>query len=269
MTTITSRTERQVMYVLLDGADTMNSLSPQVIRELNAALEAAEADQSLRAVVITGAGDKAFSVGMDITFLGSCFDDPEGVFLPFLKTFHALLQRIEALPVPVIARVNGLARAGGFELILACDFVIAADEAKVGDIHLEFGMPPGAGSSQRAARKLGDQRAKALMLTPTWLDGPALVSWGVALSSAPRAELDTEIERFVDLIRGRSRPAIAITKAAIGAAQQLNLAEGLAYEMELFGRLHAQAPEQAREGFQAFVDKREPSWGDADVSKLV
>lgn len=268
MTSVIHSTRDQVMYVTLDGADTMNSLSPQVIGGLNAALDVAESDESLRAVVVTGAGDKAFSVGMDITFLGSCFDDPEGTFLPFLLTFHAVLQRIEALPVPVIARVNGLARAGGFELILACDFVIAADEAKVGDIHLEFGMPPGAGSSQRAARKLGDQKAKALMLTPLWLDGPGLVSWGVALSSAPRVDLDAEIERFVDLIRGRSRPAIAITKAAIGAAQQFTLAEGLKYEYELFGRLHSEAPVEAREGYQAFVDKREPVWGDADVSTL-
>lgn len=269
MTNVIHRTADQVMYVTLDGVDTMNSLSPQVIEGLNDALAIAEADTSLRAVVITGAGDKAFSVGMDITFLESCFNDPQGVFLPFLLTFHALLQRIEALSVPVVAQVNGLARAGGFELILACDFVIAADEAKVGDIHLEFGMPPGAGSSQRAARKLGDQKAKALMLTPLWLDGPTLVAWGVALSSAPRADLDAAVEKFVSSIRGRSRPAIAITKAAISAAQQLTLEEGLKYEFELFGRLHADAPAQAREGFQAFVDKREPIWGDADVSALL
>lgn len=268
MTTVVHRTADQVMYVTLDGPDTMNSLTPVVIDGLNAALDAAEADTSLRAVVVTGAGDKAFSVGLDITFLSGCFDDPEGTFLPFLLRFHALLQRIETLPVPVVARVNGLARAGGLELILACDFVIAADEAKVGDIHLEFGMPPGAGSSQRAARKLGDQKAKALMLTPMWLDGPDLVAWGLALSSAPRGDLDAEVEKLVASIRGRSRPAIAITKAAIGAAQQLPLEEGLMYEFELFGRLHAAEPQQAREGYQAFVDRREPQWGDADVSAL-
>ncbi|MCD9198696.1 enoyl-CoA hydratase/isomerase family protein [Aeromicrobium wangtongii] len=268
MTEVVHEILDQVMHVTLDGADTMNSISPQVVAGLNDVLAVAETDPSLRAVVITGAGEKAFSVGMDITFLGSCFDDPQGTFLPFLQTFHTVLQRIEALPVPVIARVNGLARAGGFELILACDFVIAADEARVGDIHLEFGMPPGAGSSQRAARKLGDQKAKALMLTPLWLDGPSLVRWGLALSSAPRAGLDAEVENLLSSLRGRSRPAIAITKAAINAAQQLPLADGLRHELELFGRLHEIAPVEAREGYQAFVDRRTPSWGDFDVTEL-
>lgn len=267
MTTIVHETRDQVMYVTLDGADTMNSLSPVTIEGLDAALAVAEADTSLRAVVITGAGDKAFSVGMDITFLGECFDNSQGTFVPFIRAYHRVLQRIEALPVPVVARVNGLARAGGFELILACDFVIAADEAKVGDIHLQFGMPPGAGASQRAPRKLGDQLAKALMLTSLWLDGPTMVSWGLALASAPRAELDAEVEKILASVRGKSRPAIAITKAAINSAQELTQDQGLRYELELFTLLHEQVPD-AREGYQAFVDKRTPQWGDADVSTL-
>jgi enoyl-CoA hydratase/carnithine racemase len=244
----------------------MNSLDPETVASLEVALGDAEADQDLRAVVITGAGDRAFSVGIDIDFLGECFGDPAGVFLPFLDRLHALLRRIELLPVPVIARVNGLARAGGFELILACDLVIAAQDVRVGDIHLEFGVPPGAGASQRAARKLGDQRAKALMLTSMWLDGPAMVEWGLALNSVPREDLDAEVERILATLRGRSRPAIAVTKLAIGAAQSLPIEAGLRRERELFEKLLETS--DADEGFQAYVAKRAPHWGSADVRQL-
>jgi enoyl-CoA hydratase/carnithine racemase len=267
MTGVLTATENQVMTITLDGADTMNSLDPSTITGLEQALDLAEADQGIRAVVVTGAGEKAFSVGMDITFLESCFADPQHVFLPFIRSYHRVLQRIEALGVPVIARVNGLARAGGFELIMACDFVIVADEARIGDIHLEFGMPPGAGSSQRAPRKLGDQKAKLLMLTPTWLTGPENVEFGVALASAPREQLDAEVEKLLALLRGRSRPGIAITKRLLNAPHNLTLEQGLRYERELFTRLYEEVPDAA-EGYLAFVQKRSPEWGDADVRAL-
>lgn len=267
MTAVRARTENQVMYLLLDGAETMNSLSPSTLDDFERALDAAEADQDLRAVVITGAGEKAFSVGMDITFLESCFADVHGVFLPFLNRLHALLRRIELLPVPVIARVNGLARAGGFELLLACDLVVVAEDARVGDVHLKFGVPPGAGATQRAARKLGDQRAKALVLTSMWLDAPTMVEWGLAFSAVPRDRLDDEVERLVATVRGRSRPAIAVAKLAIGAAQNLTLEEGLRYELELFEKMQVSTAD-AGEGFRAYVERREPRWGSADVRQL-
>lgn len=96
-----------------------------------------------------------------------------------------MLRRFEKLPALVVGAVNGLARAGGFEIILACDVVVVADHAKFGDIHLLFGVPPGAGASQRAARKLGDQRAKALMFTSMWFDSPRRLAWGLSLEAVP------------------------------------------------------------------------------------
>lgn len=268
MTQVRWRVDDQVLHAVLDGEDTMNSIDPVVLDGLEAMMDAVEADHSLRAVVITGAGEKAFSVGMDLDFLGRCFGDPDGVFIPFLDRFHAVLRRLEHLPVPVIAKVNGLARAGGFELLLACDLVVAATEAKVGDIHINFGVPPGAGSSQRAPRKLGDQRAKALMLTPLWLDGPTMVEWGLALSTAPRADLDAEVERLLEGMRGRSRPVIAMVKRLTGAPQSMTLDEGLRLERALFEQFIHDVPDAA-EGFTAFVEKRPAAWGDADVSAFV
>lgn len=266
MTIVRARVEDQVLHLLLDGADTLNAISPQTLTGLEQALTRAEQDDDLRAVVVTGVGEKAFSVGMDIAFLGECFADPDGVFLPFLDRFHAVLRRVELLPVPVIAQVNGLARAGGFELLLACDLVVVVEDARVGDIHLAFGVPPGAGASQRAARKLGDQRAKALMLTSMWLDGPTMLAWGLALAVVPRADLAAEVEGLLATLRGRSRAAIAATKLSVGAAQNLPLAAGLEHERALFEKF-LRVP-GAAEGYAAWVEKRSPSWGSADVREV-
>ncbi|UMG93702.1 enoyl-CoA hydratase-related protein [Nocardioides sp. TF02-7] len=268
MTEVRWKADDQVMRAVLDGEPTMNSIDPVVLDGLEAMMDAVEADPSLRAVVITGAGTKAFSVGMDLDFLERCFGDPDGVFVPFLERFHAVLRRLERLPVPVVAQVNGLARAGGFELILACDLVVAAEEARVGDIHLDFGVPPGAGSSQRAARKLGDQRAKALMLTPRWLQGPELVTWGLALATVPRDRLDEEVEQLLGGLRGRSRPVIALVKRLVGGATDVTLDEGLRLERALFERFIHEVPDAA-EGFTAFREKRPATWGDADVQAFV
>ncbi|GGM46123.1 enoyl-CoA hydratase/isomerase family protein [Dactylosporangium sucinum] len=259
MTTVRFTAENQVLRVVLDGPGAMNSITPDVVAGLNAALDAAERDTSLRAIVVTGVG-RAFSVGMDIDFLGACFADPGGTFVPFIRGYHRLLDRLQDFPVPSIAAVNGLARAGGFELLLACDFVVAADEARVGDIHLGFGMVPGAGASMRAHRKLGDQRARALLLTPTWLDGPRMVQWGLAIAHAPLADLAAEVAKITDSLRGRSRPAIATVKALLNAAGDLPLAEGLRLEREMFSRFLDEVPDMA-EGYRAFVEKREPQWG--------
>lgn len=267
MTEVSYAVHDQVMRVLLDGEDTLNSLTPHTIAQLNTMLQAAEADTSLRAVVVRGAGTRAFCVGMDIAFLADCFGDPEGVFVPFLESYHATLLRLENLPVPVVAQIDGLGRAGGFELILACDIVMTADDAKVGDAHVSFGVPPGAGASQRAVRKLGDQRAKALMLRPTWLDGPTMVQWGLALSSHPAAELESAVESFVSDMCGQSRPAMAITKCLLADSREWGFSEGLAHELALFRRLLTEVPDHA-EGYRAFVEKRDPFWGDVDVRDL-
>ncbi|MEV0592759.1 enoyl-CoA hydratase/isomerase family protein [Nonomuraea cavernae] len=261
MTTVETHVTGTVMTITLNGPDRLNSLSPEVIDGLNTALDAAERDASLRSIVITGVG-KAFCVGMDIGFLGECFEDPAGVFVPFIRRFHEFLDRLEAFPLPSVAAVNGLARAGGFELLLACDFVVAADEARVGDTHSDFGIIPGAGASQRAPRKLGDQRARALLLTGRWLTGPELVGWGLALASAPLADLDDEVARLTDSLAGRSRTVTATIKQLLNAAPDLPLAEGLRLERELFTRFHEEVAD-ADEGYRAYVEKRKPVWGDA------
>ena len=261
MTEVRTEVTGQVMRVTLDGPRSMNSLTPQVLDGLEAALAEAEASRSLRALVVTGAGS-AFCVGMDIDFLAECWADPFGVFLPFIRRYHEVLDRLEELPVPSIAAVNGLARAGGFELLLACDFVLAAEEARVADTHRAFGVVPGAGAAVRAARKLGDQKARALLLAGRWLTGTEMTEWGLSLATVPLARLDEEVGRLTADLCGRSRPVTSAVKRVLNATPDLSRAEALRLERELFARFLEEVPDAA-EGFRAFVEKREPHWGDA------
>lgn len=260
MTAVRFAVADQVMHITLDGPTSMNSLTPQALDGMDAALDAAASSRSLRAVVVRGVG-AVFCVGMDLDFLGECWADPDGVFLPFTRRYQEVLSRLEELPVPSVAAVNGLARAGGLELLLACDFVIAADEARVADTHREFGVVPGAGAAIRAARKLGDQKARALLLTGRWLTGPEMTQWGLALTNAPLGQLDEEVKRLTDQLSGRSRPVTAAIKLALRSAADLPLDQALRVEHDLFARHLADVPDAA-EGYHAFVDKRAPQWGD-------
>jgi enoyl-CoA hydratase/carnithine racemase len=172
-----------------------------------------------------------------------------------LRRFGGVLRGLEALPVPVVAAVGGLARAGGFELILACDLAVAADEARIGDVHTSFGVPPGGGSTQRAPRRLGPQRAAELIFTGRWLSGTEAAAYGLALVSVPRAGLDAAVEEVLDQLRAKPRPALATAKAMLAAGRDLPLAGGLDAEIELFVR-HLREHPEAREGLDAFLEGR-------------
>lgn len=258
MTQVRFEVRDGVGHVLLDGPDSMNSITPEVLDALGTVLDRAERDGEVRVLVIRGAGS-AFSVGMDIDYLGDCFADPAGVFVPFTERFHALLDRIEALPIPVVAAVNGLARAGGLELLLACDLVVAADSARVADHHIEFGIVPGAGATVRAVRKLGDQRARELLFTGRWFTGPEMVRHGLAIRAVPADGLDEAVAELAGPMSRRSPECLASMKRLVGLAGDLPQAEALAAERAEFARFHAEVPSSA-EGYRAWVERRDPVW---------
>lgn len=258
MTQVRFEVGEGVGHVLLDGPDTMNSITPVVLASLEGVLDQVEGDSQVRVLVIRGAG-AAFSVGMDIDFLGDCFADPAGVFVPFTTRFHALLDRLEALPVPVVAAVNGLARAGGLELLLACDLVVAADSARVADHHIEFGIVPGAGATVRAVRKLGDQRARELLFTGRWFTGAEMVEHGLAIRAVPADRLDDAVADLAGSLSRRSPECLASMKLLVGLAGDVPQAEALAAERAEFARFHAEVPCSA-EGYRAWVEKRDPVW---------
>jgi enoyl-CoA hydratase/carnithine racemase len=175
------RVDRRVAYARFNRPKQMNSIDETFLADVAWLIDEIRADDSLRAVVLTGV-DRAFSVGLDLPLLQKAFGDHD-YFETVLRRLNAFYVALEELPVPVVAAVNGIARAGGYEILLAADLVIVADTARVGDVHAPFGVPPGGGASHRLARRVGEQRAKELIFTGRWMDGPEVASSGLALRS--------------------------------------------------------------------------------------
>ena len=228
-----------------------------MLAALPGALRRVREDPDVKALAVSGAGD-AFCIGLDIGLLGRAFDEP-AYFKDVLERLKRILVDLESLPVPVVAAVNGLTRAGGFELVLACDLAIIAAEARIADHHLAFGIMPGGGATQRAPRKIGDQRARELLFTARWLTGDEAAEYGLAVRAVPLSRLGDAVEDLVATFRLRSRTALAATKAAMNEGASLPLPRALDLETEVFMRYLTSDP-QAAEGFRAYEAGRDPVW---------
>jgi len=247
-----------VVTLTLSRPDALNGIDEGVLAALPPMLADVAADSESKALVITGEGDRAFSVGLDLGLLGRAFADPD-YFADVVHRFKQILLDVEHLPIPVVAAVNGLARAGGFELLLACDLVLVADEARVGDTHVAFGIPPGGGASQRLPRRVGPQVAAEILYTGGWMTGPECVDAGVALRSVPRSDLSAAVERLVGPIRPLSRAALVATKRCVTDGRGLPIQQAVEVELDHFVR-HLRDEPTADEGYRAYVEGREPSW---------
>ncbi|MCA1713560.1 MAG: enoyl-CoA hydratase/isomerase family protein, partial [Actinobacteria bacterium] len=210
MTTIDLRRDDRVLRVTLDRPHALNAIDEEMLAGLAEVVRIARTDAGLRAVVISGRGE-AFCVGLDVDLLERAFADV-AYFRDVLERFNRTLLDLEELDVPVVAAVNGTTRAGGFELVLACDLVLIVEEARIGDVHTRFGVMPGGGATQRAPRKLGPQRAAELIMTSRWLTGAEAVAYGIALRAVPRARLDAAVDEFVGALVDTSRSSIGAVK---------------------------------------------------------
>ncbi|WP_404479924.1 enoyl-CoA hydratase/isomerase family protein [Novosphingobium sp. BL-52-GroH] len=236
--------------------DLLNSLTEARFADLEAALDIIEQDADLGALVITGTG-KGFCVGLDLDLLDRAFDDI-AYFESTVRRLAAIIARIEALEIPTIAAVNGFARAGGFEMTLGCDFMIIADEARIGDVHTDAGVVP-ACVSLRLKRRVGEQRAKEVLWTARWYKGPEAVAIGLALKSVPLASLVDEARAFAATMTDKPRPALASLKRIFIDGAQLGVTEGAELELASFVDYMGNQP-YGREGYRAFREKREPDW---------
>ena len=247
----------RIAYLTLNRPEALNGMTFEMMDEMNQALTDVQGDNGIKALVITGSG-RAFSVGADITLLSGAFDNP-GQMRHFLETINLLFFNIEALPVPVIAVVNGLARAGGFELVLSCDLAIAADDAKIGDNHTNFGVMPGGGGTQRAPRKIGSQRALELIYTAKWLTGKEAAEYGIVLRSAPTDKLGESVEELLADLREKSRDCLGFVKRAVVQGEHLPLHDAINLEIEYFLEYLTTSPDM-KEGFTAYKEKRKPAF---------
>lgn len=254
---IRAETRDQVLYFVMDNPRELNGITEETLDELERVCGEVEASTSCRALVITGVDD-VFCVGLHLRVLDRGFRD-HAYFRSVLERYNPILFRLGRLPVPVVAAINGTCRAGGFELLLAADLVLVANEARIGDVHTPFGVMPGGGSTQRLPRVVGMQRAMDIILTGRWLDGREAAALGLALRSVPRGELDAAVEDLVAHFRSGSRRCLSEVKAVMRDGIGLDLGSAVSLETERFMRYLEQSRD-ATEGFTAYRESRAPRW---------
>ncbi len=232
----------------------MNALTGTLLGELGRALDAVERDGAVRVVAITGSG-RAFCAGADLAFVGERVDAGEQI-LTFVANAAALIERIAAFPKPVIAAVNGIALAGGLELALACDLVVAAESARIGDGHANFGLLPGAGGAARLSRRIGASRAKQLLFTGESLPATQLVEMGLVNRVVPDAELEACVGKLAEQIAVKSPLGLRALKRLVDEGLERPLEDALELEQEALRAYVGSA--DLREGLAAFLEKRAP-----------
>ena len=223
--------EHDIATVTLNRPHAMNAITPTMLAELIAGLRELTTDDSVRFVVITGAG-KAFSAGVDLKALGDreLVNGKVGDILDLPA--REVTSLIEQMPQPVIAKVNGFCFTGALEIALACDLIAVATETKIGDTHAKWGLRPTWGMSQRLPRRIGMLKARELSFTARSINGTQCVELGLANICAPAAELDNAVASLIEEMRPNSAEAFRAYKDLYRAAENLNLADGLAYEAD-------------------------------------
>ena len=230
-------------------AEALNALNSQVMTEVTTAAADLDADPGIGAIVITGAGGKAFAAGADIKEMAS-LSFSEG----FVADFFAAWGKLAAVRTPLIAAVAGYALGGGCELAMMCDILIAADTAKFGQPEIKLGVLPGMGGSQRLTRAIGKAKAMDLILTGRTIDAAEAERSGLVSRVVPADTLLDEANAVATTISQMSRSAARMAKEAVNRAFESSLTEGLLYERRLFHS--AFATEDQTEGMAAFTEKR-------------
>lgn len=244
-----------VATLRLDRPAALNALDAETLREIARALRDIRRDDGVRVLVITGTGEKAFSAGADIAAM-SAMSAQEGH--AFSRLGHEVMGRVEALPVPVIAALNGVALGGGLELALACDLIVAADSARVGQPETNLGLIPGFGGTQRLVMRIGLARARDLVYRGHLVRADEAERIGLVDRVVPAAELAAESAKLALELAARAPIAIRQAKRATRAAAEAVLATGCQYEIEAFAVTFAS--EDRVEGTRAFLERRTPAW---------
>jgi enoyl-CoA hydratase/carnithine racemase len=241
----------------LARADKLNPLDWATVRELKDAVAKIDAMPDVVAVVITGSG-RSFSAGGDLDGYLHLYRHP-GEFSAFLDDFFQMLNAIEASSKIYIAAINGVCVAGGLELLLACDLVVAAASARIGDGHLNFGQLPGAGGSQRLPRAVGLLRAKHLILTGALLSAEEAERIGLVNQVVADVDLDKAVDALVTGLREKSRVGLRGAKHLTNMTLTTDLETGLKREVDFVHRYATTEPD-ATEGLVAFKEKRKPAF---------
>ena len=250
--------ERKDNYAIitLNRPKALNALNQALMAELDTAINELAADEGVHAIVLTGAGERAFAAGADISEFNSM--PSASVAAEFALRGQGVLNKIERLPKPVIAAINGYALGGGCELAMACDIRLAADTARLGQPEINLGIIPGYGGTQRLTRLVGKGVAKLLCLTGDRIAADEALRIGLVDRVVPAADLLTEAKALAAKPASKAPVAVAAIKQAINVGTEGTLADGLAFEAAQFGL--AFDTKDRVEGVNAFLEKRRPTW---------
>ncbi|WWC69878.1 uncharacterized protein I206_103821 [Kwoniella pini CBS 10737] len=245
----------KVSILTLNRPKALNALSTPLFQALNAELEKAEADDSVRAIVITG-GEKNFAAGADIKEMKDK-EFAEAYTTNFLGSWN----KIASIRKPIIGAVAGYALGGGCELAMLCDILIASPKSTFGQPEITLGIIPGMGGSQRLTSLIGKQKAMDMVLTGRKIDGITAEKWGlVSRLIEENQSVVEEAIKIAEIIAGFGKVAVQAGKEAVNASLDLPLEQGLRLERRLFQQLFA--TQDQKEGMAAFAEKRKPTWSD-------
>ena len=242
-----------VALVTIDRPEVLNALDYGTLGELVEALERLDTDERVRAIVITGAGERAFAAGADIKEMA----DATPVTLSVANNF-ARWERLKRVRTPLIAAVRGFALGGGCELAMACDMVVAGDDAVFGQPEIKIGIMPGAGGTQRLTRALGKAKAMEMILTGRTISAQEAADRGLVSRVVAREETLNAALALASEIAALPPLAVRAAKEAVNRAYELSLEAGLEFERRNFFMLFAS--DDQKEGMKAFVEKRKPTW---------
>ncbi|MDJ0887018.1 MAG: enoyl-CoA hydratase-related protein [Desulfobacterales bacterium] len=243
--------EDGIAVITFTRPQALNALNAALLEEFDAALDRVENDSAIRVLVLTGAGEKAFVAGADITEINQL--GPLGA-KRFARRGADGIARLTRLPVPVIAAVNGFALGGGTEMALACDFIYAARSARFGLPEINLGIIPGFGGTQRLPRLIGPARARELIYTGRMVEAEEALRLGIVNRVCEDGELMDAVNETARLIATKGRVALRAAKQAVNTGLNVDLESGLALENDAFALCLA-SPD-AKEGTRAFLEKR-------------
>jgi len=245
--------EAGIYLLTVNRPKALNALNAATLDEIAAAVTTVAKDSAARVLLLTGAGEKAFVAGADITEMQhATIEQARGISERGMQVMHAL----EALPVPAIALVNGYALGGGCELALACDWILAAENAAFGQPEVNLGIPPGFGGTQRLPRRIGAARALELLTTARQVKAAEAVAIGLVNHVFPAAELKAKGLEMARSIAARGPAAVRLVKQAVQRGANLDLYAACDLETDLFAR--AFGTRDCKEGMDAFLEKRPP-----------
>lgn len=252
--TILVERRNRVAIITINRPEKRNALNIKTREEGARVLDELSSDETIRVVIFTGAGDKAFVAGADIAE----FEGRTAITQREVMLGRSLFTAIDNFPKPIIAMVNGYCLGGGCELALSCDLRIASDKASFGQPEINLGIIPGGGGTQRLTRLVGEGKAMELILTGDIIDAQTAYNIGLANMVVPAADLEARTMELANRIAEKSPVALRMAKEAVKLASRSNLDEGLRREVDLFALCFSS--EDKDEGVRAFLEKRKPDF---------